>query len=127
MTRLYDQGRYTAFEEKYNWIERRLRDLNQSSYEVAINQFADWTESEISAMFSVFNYTKSGSTPSTFGDLHESWGWWQQNDLEESSSSTTQASTTVIGRNWATDNNPVGMSVVPTPRNQGLCGGKSLK
>jgi hypothetical protein len=67
--RLYDEDRFASFEQTVGWIEQRLQELHQSSraYRVAVNQFADWTEAELSDMFPVFN--RSASATSKLSDI----------------------------------------------------------
>jgi hypothetical protein len=137
MTRLYDEGRYGAFEEKYSWIEQRVQELNQSGtqYRVAVNQFADWTKSEISDMFPVFKNSARSSPPGAWPE-----GWEGPHETEEelpmlmqgqgqgqgqqasapAPSDGTPSWTSAL--NWASDKNPLQMAVVAGPRNQGVCG-----
>lgn len=115
LTRLYDEGRYIAFEESYQWIERRVRELNHSAspFKVVVNQFADWSQHEVSQLFPVFNYTADRKRSSAVPE-----GW----DVLGSVGLGPDLSSFSNSLNWATDNNPQGMSVVAGPRNQGMCG-----
>ena len=118
LTRLYDEGRYIAFEESYQWIESRVRELNHSasSYKVVVNQFADWSQHEISQMFPVFNYStdrvRNSGVPAGWEALGSVGPGLEGRDQSSFSGSL----------NWATDHNPQGVSVVAGPRNQGMCG-----
>lgn len=114
LTRLADEGRYLAFEKSYNWIEKKIAELNQSSYSVVVNQFSDWTQDEISSMFPSLNYTEELKNRYKASPTYE----FSDEDREY----LLASSATGDSLNWATDNNPYGMGFLPYPRNQGTCG-----
>lgn len=136
MTRLYDEGRYAAFEESYSYIEKRIKELNGSSYTVVKNQFADWTREELSTLFPVFNRISNGAKnliPEGWGGSHDIYDSEYQppegqprGGIRGLQRVDNGAPAPVTSLNWATANNPLQMSVLPGPRNQGMCGGKII-
>lgn len=118
LTRLLDEGRFEAFEKSYHWIDQRLKELNQSSasYRVAVNQFADWSRQEISDIFPVFERAPVGPRSKNWDSNLEAAAGEGQDDSDKSKSSFS----TYL--NWASSHNPIGVSILPGPRNQGACG-----
>lgn len=109
-TRQFDEERCAAFGQSDRWVNNRQNELDASSatYKVATNHFSDWFSDEVARMFPVFNH----STARTMG----------KNTLKSAAPPEATGESFDTALNWATDENPRGRSVVPGPRNQGMCG-----
>ncbi len=119
------ENKKQLFQQNVEWIDKRNAELaSQAAYKVSLNQFADWTESELRNMFGLqLQDSKSYLQNEEKGDPNDNNNNNENsNDTDDNRQNNSPNNGEQGGLNWATSNNPHSMAVVPPARNQGQCG-----
>jgi len=146
--RVKDQERIGAFRKTLAFLEAEERHNASRSHSVGLTQFADWTPSELEALFGAGEYgwtameayiggsdsvvgregyrsdtaTAVGGVGAGGGQGQRVHGTDEHTDTDTDPASTSSASSFDTALNWGSTLNPLGASVLPPVRNQGLCG-----